>query len=256
MGRVARDPAGGVSVRRILLTILFVLAGTPALAGPPFITDDAAPTAVGTWEINIFNSGTTSATTGFEQAGVAASYGLTDDLELNATVVSAFAQADGAPNVAGFGDASIGAKYRVLHQAYSWVDVSVTPSLSFPTHSNVVLGHNGVVPSLGVAVEKDWGNWSVFGGGACTFPNDDLSQDYCLMDGAVEWQITPTLQIGAEIYHATPGARLGLHTTGVGVGATYDLSDRYHLLVSAGPGIQNVTSTDGYTWYGAFQITM
>ena len=239
----------------VLWPAVLALAPVGATAGPPFITDDAAPTAVGTWEINIFNAGTTSPGSGFEQGGVAASYGFSDDLELNATIAAAAAQAHGAPDVYGFGDVSIGAKYRVLHQADSWVDVSLTPSLSFPTHSNVVLGHAGVVPSLGIAAQKDWGDWSVFGGGACTFPDDSLSQDYCLMGVAVAWQITKTLQIGGEIYHATPGARLGLHTTGVGAGLTYDFSDHYHLLVSAGPGIQNVTSTDGYTWYAAFQLT-
>jgi hypothetical protein len=243
-------------MRSLLAAPAFLCCAAPALAGPPFITDDAAPTAVGMWEINLYNSGTTATGSGFEQAGVSASYGLMEDWELNATVASAFAQAQGTPDVAGFGDIAIGAKIRVLHQASSWVDVSVTPGVTFPTHSNVVLGHDGVVPNVGVAVEKDWGGWSVFGGGSCTFPGDNFSQDYCLMDAAVTWQMTPTLQIGAEIYHATPGARLGLHTTGVGVGATYDFSDRYHLLVSAGPGIQNVTSADGFTWYGAFQITM
>jgi hypothetical protein len=256
MGRDARDKAGGVSARRFLLAALFALAATPAAAGPPYVTDDAEPTIAGSWEINVFHAGTTSAETGFEQAGVSVSYGLMDDYELNATVASAFSQAKGTPDVSGFGDISIGAKIRLLHQTYSWVDVAITPSISFPTHSDAVLGHNGVVPSLGVAAEKDWGDWSVFGGGSCTFPGDNFSQDYCLIDAAVEWQVTPTLQIGGEIYHATPGARLGLHTTGVGVGATYDLSAHYHLLISAGPGIQNVTQADGYTWYGALQITL
>ena len=54
---------------------------------------------------------------------------------------------------------------------------------------------------------------------------------------------------------ATPGARFGLHTTGLSIGAIYDISDTWHLLVAAGPGIQNVSETDGLSWYAALQIT-
>jgi hypothetical protein len=36
---------------------------------------------------------------------------------------------------------------------------------------------------------------------------------------------------------------------------TYDLSQRWHLLASAGPGVQNAAATDSYTWYIALQFT-
>jgi Putative MetA-pathway of phenol degradation len=243
-------------MRPALAAFLFLLWCAPALAGPPYVTDDAEPTAKGQWEVNLYTQGTVADGGSFEQGGVNASYGWSDDLELSATIASAFAQAPGTRDVAGFGDLQLGAKYRFIHQADWGVDVALVPGLSLPTHSDLALGREGVVPSLGLQFEKDWGDWSVFGGGGCLFPHDNLSQDFCLMGGAVTWQIMPDLQLGAEIYHATPGARFGLHTTGLGFGATYDVSERYHLLFSAGPGIQNVTVTNGLSWYTALQITI
>ncbi|HXC56440.1 MAG TPA: transporter [Rhizomicrobium sp.] len=245
-------------MRRLACWAVVFCAGLapPALAGPPFVTDDPEPTAKGHWEINTFTSGTVATGGSFEEAGVNASYGWSDDLELSTTVASAFSQAPGTPSVSGFSDVQLGAKYRFVHQADWGVDVALVPGLTLPTHSSLALGRDGVVPSLALQFQKDWGDWSVFGGGGCLFPHDTLSQDFCLLGGAVTWQIRPTLQLGAEVYHATPGARFGLHTTAVGVGAIYDLSERYHLLVSAGPGIQNVTMTDGMSWYMALQITI
>ena len=66
-------------MRRLVLGVALWIAATPAFAGPPFITDDAEPTTVGTWEVNLFNAGTTATGSGFEQAGVSASYGWSDD---------------------------------------------------------------------------------------------------------------------------------------------------------------------------------
>jgi hypothetical protein len=244
-----------VPIRRLVLPLMLCLCTTPALAGPPYVTDDAEPTAVGTWEVNLYSSGTVADGGSFEQGGVNASYGVSENLELSGTFASGFSQVPGKPDVAGFGDIQIGAKYRFLKQDDWFVDAAVVPGITLPAHTDASLGRPGFVPSLALQFEKDWGDWSAFGGGGCVFPNDNLSEDFCLMSGAVTWQVTKTLQIGAEVYHSTPGARFGMHTTGVGVGATYDLSDKYHLLFSAGPGIQNVSLTDGLSYYAAFQIT-
>ena len=232
-----------------------VALAAPAWAGPPYVNDDAQPTAKGTWEINLYSAGTIANGGSFEQAGVNASYGWSDNLEFSGTVTSGFSQVPGHKDVAGLGDLQLGAKYRFLGQDEWFVDVAVVPAITLPTHTESSLGRPGVVPSLALQFEKDWGPWSAFGGGGCVFPHDNLSQDFCLLGGALTWQVSKSLQLGAEIYHTTPGARFGMHTTGVGFGATYDLSDRYHLLISAGPGIQNASLTDGLSYYLALQVT-
>jgi hypothetical protein len=42
---------------------------------------------------------------------------------------------------------------------------------------------------------------------------------------------------------------------GIGFGASYDLSERFHLMASAGPGIQNAKVTNQTSWYAALLFT-
>ena len=72
---------------------------------------------------------------------------------------------------------------------------------------------------------------------------------------ALTRRVLPDLELGAEIYHSTPELRDGRSSTGLGVGAVYDLNETYHLLASYGPGIQNAAQTDRMTWYAALEFT-
>ncbi len=108
---------------------------------------------------------------------------------------------------------------------------------------------------LPVWVEKDFGKWSTFGGGGCALNNGDGGRDYCLAGWAVTREIAPALHVGAEIYHQSAGMRGGRASTGLGAGATYDLSQNYHLMASFGPGIENAAETNRYSWYVATLFT-
>src|SRR5690348_12153410 len=81
------------------------------------------------------------------------------------------------------------------------------------------------------------------------------TDDHLQMGIAATRQISPQLQLGVELYHQTPDGRGARQTTGVGVGAIYDLSDNLHLMASAGPGIQNADATNQASWYVAVLFT-
>jgi hypothetical protein len=61
--------------------------------------------------------------------------------------------------------------------------------------------------------------------------------------------------LGAEIYHQTADTIGGKASTGLGFGATYDLNENFHLMASAGPGVQNPAQTDRVAWYTALLLT-
>ncbi|HEX4365890.1 MAG TPA: transporter [Rhodopila sp.] len=206
--------------------------------------------------MNNFATGVMASAGSAEQLGFNASYGIAKNLEIGTTVAFGLTQAPGSGDVAGFGDVQLGLKYQFISQDEWGFEAAVVPSVTVPTHTDALLGHDGVVPTLSLQVQKNWGTeWTAFGGGGCTLADDALSQNFCLYGAAVAWQIEPDLQIGAEVYHFTPGAKHGLQTTGLGFGVTYDFSSRWHLLASAGPGVQNAAATDDYTWYFALQFT-
>ena len=81
------------------------------------------------------------------------------------------------------------------------------------------------------------------------------SQDFCVAGWALVRQILPDLQLGVELVHQTADTKGGRASTGFGAGLRYDISDNYHLLAYAGPGLQNAAETSRYSWYASVLFT-
>lgn len=64
-------------------------------------------------------------------------------------------------------------------------------------------------------------------------------------------KLLDNLQIGGELFYQAASADSPASTS-VGVGAIYDLNDRYHLLGYIRMGIQQ---TDQVSWYTALLVT-
>jgi len=80
--------------------------------------------------------------------------------------------------------------------------------------------------------------------------------------GSCSAQVTKQLAIGGEIFHQTATVAFGSTdpaatkaTTGVNIGAIYDVDEHNHILVSVGTGLQNASTTNLFSWYLAYQIT-
>jgi hypothetical protein len=227
---------------------------SPAWAGPPYVTDDPEPTDYQHFEIYTFASGTATRDGRDGEAGIDFNYGGAEDLQLTAVVPLAYEAPRGEGTRAGLGNIELAVKYRFLHQDdFGW-DVSVFPRLFLPSASPRV-GDQHASLLLPVWAGRKFGDWDTFGGGGCALNNGEGAKDYCLVGWALTRQVLPELNIGAEIYHQTANMRGGKASTGVGVGAVYDLSTNYHLMASWGPGIQNAAATDRYSWYAALQMT-
>ncbi|HEY4942398.1 MAG TPA: transporter [Rhizomicrobium sp.] len=237
-------------MRRLLLTCLLLAPG-PAFAGPPYVTDDPQPTELGRYEIYAFAGGV-SARDG--SGGIDFNYGAAPDLQLTAVIPVAWDRPSGAASSASLGNIELAAKYKFLHQDDVGVDVAFFPRVFLPAGSPDV-GERHVSLLLPIWIGRSWGHWSSFGGGGCTLNRGGDSQSFCQLGWTLTNQVTPHLQLGAEITHQTADTRGGRASTGIGFGAIYDLSDTYHLLASAGPGIQNVNETGRYTWYAALLFT-
>lgn len=225
-----------------------------AEAGPPYITDDPEPTDNGHYEIYFFAAGVHNAAGASGESGVDFNYGALPDLQLTAVVPMAYAMPFGAATEIGAGNVELAAKYRFLHQSdWGW-DVAVFPRFFTPSLSSRV-GEDHPAFLLPLWVEKDWGDWSTFGGGGCELDHGGQAQDFCLAGWALTRQVLPQLQLGAELVHQTAATKGGRASTGVGAGFRYDLNDTYHLMGSFGPGLQNAAQTSQYAWYAAILST-
>jgi len=231
-----------------------ILLASPALAGPPYVTDDPEPTDEGHYEIYLFASGMAARDGSGGEGGIDFNYGAAPDLQLTAVLPLGWDDPKSGPSSVDLGNVELAAKYKFLHQDDSGVDVAFFPRVFLPAGSGAV-GERHVSLLLPIWIGHSWDEWSTFGGGGCTIDHGGDSQNFCQLGWAATYQIVPNFQIGAEVYHQSAATKGGKASTGLGIGATWDLSDNLHLMASAGPGIQNAAETDRTTWYTALLVT-
>jgi Putative MetA-pathway of phenol degradation len=237
---------------RISIIMLMGLA-RPAWAGPPFVSDDPEPTDYKHFEIYTFNTGTATRDGTGGEAGIDFNYGAAPDLQLTAVLPAGFDRPAAGGTEIGLSNVELAAKYRFLRQdTFGW-DVSVFPRVFLPSGSAAV-GDSNPSLLLPVWLEKDWGDWSVFGGGGCVISSDS-SENHCLAGGVVTRKVLDNLRLGVEVSYQSAQANGVPPSTALGLGAQYDLSDHYHLLGYVNRGVQNANETDQVSWYAALLFT-
>lgn len=232
-----------------------LFGASAARAGPPFVTDDPEPTEPGHWEIYAFASGAESRLEAEGEAGLDINYGAATDLQFTAVLPIAYQNEDRAR--AGLGDIELAVKYRFLHQREGSAapDVSFFPAITLPT-ARRAFGSGRVQVFLPLWAQKDFGRWSLFGGGGYQINPGRGSRDYWVLGIALSREITDRLSVGAELFHETPEEVGDRAFTGASVGATYRVAGPYSVLFSVGPGLQNRREEGRYTFYAALKIDL
>jgi hypothetical protein len=225
-----------------------------AKAGPPYQSDDPEPTDYKHFEIYAFADGAVAVGDVAGESGIDFNYGALRDLQLTAVLPLGYDSPAAGDGTVSFGRVELAAKYRVFHQDDLGIDVAFFPRVFLPAGSPAVGARNTSL-LLPIWIEKDWGAWSVFGGGACELNRGDGGANFCLTGWTLTRQVLPDLQLGAEIFHQTSDTIGGRATTSVGAGIKYDLSENYHLLGYLAPTIQNARETSRYQWYASVLFT-
>jgi hypothetical protein len=240
----------GAAVRLIGLAGMAMTA-TAAAAGPPYASDDPEPTDLGHWEIYAFAAGTGSRGVFEGATGLDLNYGPAPDIQLTATLPIAFAH-DGGTS-AGIGDLEAGVKYRFFHRDAAGVAIAVFPRIILPTAGRR-FGTGQVRLLLPVWAQKDFGRWSLFGGGGYTINPGAGNRDFWQSGVALTRTITERLSLGAEITHQDAEEAGGHATTALGVGGIYRLGGPFSLLFSGGPAFEHRGAT-GWNAYTALALT-
>ncbi len=226
----------------------------PAWAGPPYVTDDPEPTRTGGWENYALVTGVNTAGATAGQTALELNYGGAPDLQLSLYAPLGFEAARSLR--AGGGDLQLSAKYRFLHQAdASWTpDVAVFPAVTLPTGASAF--HTGHVSYfLPVWAQRDFGKWSVFGGGGYDVNPGAGQRNYGLAGLALTRSVSKRLNLGVEIYHETPQTVGGAAVTNLGFGAIYQLTKHWAVLASGGPGLQDPARAGASAFYASLQFT-
>ncbi len=178
----------------------------PALAGPPYISDDPETTDYQHYEIYAYTIGTTTRDGSAGEAGIDFNYGGGPNLQLTAVIPLGYESPAGTSGAMGLGNVELAAKYRFLHQDDFGVDVSLFPRMFLPSGTPYA-GTRYTSFFLPVWIEKDWGKWSTFGGGGCELNRGGDSRNFCQLGWVLARQVLPDLQIGAEIAHQTANTK-------------------------------------------------
>ena len=244
-------------LKAISLAIISSLgAAGHAAAGPPYLSDDPEPTDLGHWEIYNFAIGAGTPDNLAGEAGLDLNYGAAKDLQLTVVLPLAFGNAKGFGVDSlhgGPGDVELAVKYRFLHQADdSWMpDVALFPRLFTPTADRQFgTGKFGLL--LPIWAEKDFGAWSVFGGGGYQINPGAGQRDFWQGGVAISRTLGKRLSLGAEVYGQTRDTINGGAYETVNLAATYKLVKHWSLLTSAGP-TWSPSSADGYVFYFALK---
>ena len=229
------------------------LWASPAVAGPPFDTDDPEPTETGHWEIYApaFDIGGK----GKEFSGSAAAeinYGAAPDLQLTVEIPAGYSH-DAAGWQWGAGDLAVSAKYRFYHDEASGVQIAAFPGITLPTASNGQ-GAGRVTALLPVWAQKDSGPWSVFGGGGYAINPGPGNRDYWTGGIAVTGRFGPRLLLGIEADRHGADTIGGNGVTSLGIGGIVKLGGRFRLLASGGPNFEDGGASAGYHGFLALGI--
>lgn len=238
-------------IRKAAATLAAALA-TPALAGPPYVTDDPVTTELGHWEVFAYASGVRTPGDTAGEAGLDVNYGAAKDLQLNLVVPAAYDLSDGATG--GLGVVQAAAKYRILHQNPQGLapELAIYPRVFIPTARGrfAATRPDLFLPAWG---QKDFGPWSVFGGGGYRLNPGPGNRGVWLSGLAATRDLGSRLNLGLEVYHQTRAALDDKAFTGANLGVVYKVARHWALMASAGPGLQNAASGGSWDFYLALQ---
>lgn len=231
-----------------------VAAGGAAEAGPPYATDDPEPTQLGHWEIYAFSAASGAGRDWDADAGLDLNYGAFEDVQLTATLPVSFSHEGAAHRTrSGAGDAELGVKYRFLNQARSGVDAAIFPRVILPTGGRR-FGTGRASLLLPLWLQRDFGPWSVFGGGGYAINLGAGNRDFWQGGVALTRSVSKRLSLGGEATLEGADAAGARRTAALDIGGIYKLAGPFSLLVSGGPTWEN-RGASGWRGYAALGIS-
>lgn len=211
-----------------------LMTSTAAWAGPPFMTDDPEPTDTGHWEIYAPMVEASGRGAEFEgSAGIEVNYGPLPDLQITVELPRAYRH-DKKGWQHGAGDVALSAKYRFYHDDKAGFSIAAFPGMTLPT-ARKGLGGGKVTALLPVWAQKDFGPWSIFGGGGYAINPGAGNRDYWTGGIAVSRRMGERMTVGVEADRQGPDQKGGRASTSLGFGGIYKIGGPFRLLASGGP---------------------
>ncbi len=238
-------------MRRALVTLaLLCTVRGVALAGPPYETDDPAPTDYRNYEIyfhvDYYRVG--QAIQG-DVGTLEVNYGLFPNTQFSVSLPTVFA-AGTIGSGYGLGDIGIGLKYRFIQETQTSPQISFYPQITLATGNPMAgLGEGHGTLLLPLWAQKSIGPWTFFGGGGVIFDRQPGQPASAWQDGlAITRDVSAATNVGIEIYHSGAYAFIPAHTD-IGVGYIGDIGAYHAIVFSGGPSLGISAAAHAYLGY-------
>ncbi|HZV79606.1 MAG TPA: hypothetical protein VFF60_08310 [Candidatus Binatus sp.] len=232
----------------MLGSLLLLVRPGVARAGPPFFTDDPEPVEFRHYEIYAaaqYEHDADDVSGSFPLVEV--NFGAARNLQLSASLPLSYTRASTTPAAYGLTSTELGAKYRFIPEGAGRPQCALYPQVIFGSEGPGGAGKPQFL--LPLWLQKNYGAWTVFGGGGRWFNPGPGNQDFWFSGLAVERELSGGATVGVEIYHSGSQTIGEESRTGVGLGFIAPLGAEHALLASFGRGIHGDNVFAGYLGY-------
>lgn len=132
-------------------------------------------------------------------------------------------------------------------------DVSVFPKLELPTAGRR-FGSGQIGVQVPIWAQKDIGRWSLFGGGGYQINPGAGNRNFGFGGVALTRAVARNLSVGVEAYHQSADSIDARSTTGVGLGANWQVAPHWSLVGSGGPLVSHRDTVGRYAAYLALEF--
>lgn len=232
----------------VAVALLFV--SLPALAGPPFQTDDPQPVDFHHYEAYVF--GTLDRSPAVTNSAVPAfefNIGAAPNLQLHVVVPGALCSQEHQPMAFGIGDIELGAKYRFVDESKKgWRPmIGIFPMLEVPSgDASRGLGNGGTWARLPLWIQKDVGSWTTYGGAGYTINRAPGMRDYPFAGWLLQRQVNKKWTLGGEVFGQGAPQVTGKSSTYFDAGGYYNFTPGFQLLFMAGHTFAGESHAVGY----------
>jgi len=237
----------------VLAAIALTHFATAARAGTPYSVDDPGTTEVNHTTISLNYFSTQIRGSEAQSApNITVTYGKTPKLELDLLMGLATARTSGTDRQTGFGDTTIGARWRFTEESRRTPQVGLAYFLKIATASATRgLGTGKADHLLYLMSAKSYGKVYVFGQAGCCIPGAMGQKNNAVYGLALTYQTTEKLTLGTQVYGNTSPADGVPGGFAYGLGLTDSYAANQALLVAVSHSTRGLCDCNlyaGVTW--------
>ena len=220
-------------------------AGEPAVAGPPFQTDDPEPVPFHHYEAYVFGVVDRSGGSTYLQApAFEFNLGAAPNLQLHVVVPMVY---ETTGHQFGVGDVELGVKYRFVQESARRPQIAAFPMMELPTGDGERgLGNGRVWARLPVWLQRSYGPWTTYGGIGYEVNHAPEMKDSLFAGLFLQRRFHERLALGAEVFSQQAQEVGGRGATFVDAGGTLDFRENLSLLFMLGHTIAGESHGVGY----------